>query len=151
MMDDTKLTELMDQQRWLLNNGLIPDSVKNQLFFYGSVVHPEVEAVEVKIHPENKLVEYTIYISRQLIAKISKYRTLSADKTLFGMWRFRRFLKKEGTLDFHAILSTFVADFCGPKWKTSVNTIDFGVYVDTVIGEESDANGGSGQPDKLSD
>lgn len=149
-MEDAKLTEYIDQQRWLLNNGLVPDSVKNQLFFYGSVVHPRVQAVEVQIHAENKLVDYVIYVDAGLMKLIEKYNRLSTATSLFGMWRFSRFLKKEGTLDFQAMLSKFVSDFCGPKWIAKVKIINFDTYVDTIE-VESESEGSSPQSNKLPD
>lgn len=149
-MDLQKLTEMVDQQRWLLNNGLVPDSAKNQLFFYGSIVHAEVQAVEVKIRPEDKFVDYTIYLHKDLLNKMVKYQKLSTATSLFGMWRFKRFLKKEGSLDFQNMLGAFVRDFCGPSWSTKVTTLDFDVYIDT-IGVEGEPDGASQQSNKLPD
>ena len=139
---ETNLEEYVDQRRWLLNNGLVTDDVKNQLFFCGSIVHKDVQAVEVQIDAENKVVNYTIYIDKNLIKKIEKYNTLSKSDSLFGLWRFKRMLKKEGSLDFHGVLNSFVKDFCGPKWSVTVNTTDIEQYIDS-IGEQS----GTEQPD----
>lgn len=141
-MDSKELVEFLDQQRWLLNNGLITDSVKNQLFFCGSIVHSDVQAVELSIVPETKLVEYVVYVPSDLIKKIDKYNKLSTSTSLFGMWKFKRFLNKEGALDFHGILSKFVTDFCGPKWKTNVTIVDFDKYSDAIEAQ--------GEPDQLS-
>lgn len=152
-MEDGKsvdLEEYVDQHRWLLNNGLVNDNVKNQLFFCGSIVHREVQAVELKIDPEKKIVLYKIYVDNDLLKKIEKYRVLSESTSLFGMWRFKRLLQKEGSLDFQKVLGKFVKDFCGPKWGVAVETVDFSVYIDE-LGEHSEADGQSQQPDKLSD
>lgn len=149
-MDIEKLTEMVDQQRWLLNNGLVTDSVKNQLFFYGSIIHPDVQAIEVKIRPEDKLVDYTVYFTKKTLNKMEKYKKLSTSTSLLGMWRFKRFLKKEGSLNFQGMLSGFVKDFCGSSWNTKVTIIDFDVYVDS-IGVEGEPDGASQQSNKLSD
>jgi hypothetical protein len=149
-MDSQDLTEFLDQQRWLLNNGLITDSVKNQLFFCGSVVHSDVQAVELSIEAENKKVNYTIYVGKDLLKKIDKYNSLVSSKTLFKMWQFRRLLKKEGSLDFQSILNKFVKDFCGPKWSASVNVVDYNNYIDSI--EDNDEHSySSEQFDKLPD
>jgi hypothetical protein len=149
-MDSQDLTEFLDQQRWLLNNGLITDSVKNQLFFCGSVVHSDVQAVELSIEAENKKVNYTIYVGKDLLKKIDKYNSLVSSKTLFKMWQFRRLLKKEGSLDFQSILNKFVKDFCGPKWSASVNVVDYNNYIDSI--EDNDEQSySSEQFDKLPD
>ncbi len=149
-MDIEKLSQQIDQQRWLLNNGLITDTVKDQLFFYGSIIHPDVQAVEVKLIVENKCVDYTIYVNKKTIDKMSKYKQLSTSTSLFGMWRFKRFLKKEGTLNFHSMLNQFVRDFCGPNWSVKLTIMDFDVYVDS-IGDEGEPDRASQPADKLPD
>jgi hypothetical protein len=143
------LDEMLNTQRWLLNNGLVPDSVKNQLFFYGSIVHTEVQAVEVKIRPETKTVDYIIYIQKDLLAKLDLYKQLSTSTSLFGLWRFRRLLRKEGSLDWHSMLNSFVRDFCGPAWNAKLTVADIDAYTDS-IGVEDGAGGQSQQPDQPS-
>ena len=152
-MDQKKeinLEEYVDQRRWLLNNGLITDDVKNQLFLYGSIVHREVQAVELDIEADKKLVKYKIYIDTNLVKKIAKYDVLSKSTTLLGMWRFKRLLKKEGALDFQKILSNFVRDFCGPKWSVTVETVDFNSYIEGLE-EQSETDGRSQQSNQLPD
>lgn len=145
---ETQLEEYVDQRRWLLNNGFVTDDVKNQLFFCGSIAHKEVQAVELDLKPEEKLVNYKIYVNSDLINKISKYDVLSKSTTLFGMWRFKRLLQKEGALDFQQILGRFVKDYCGPNWNVSVVVMDFNIYVDQ-LGEKSETAGISQQHDQL--
>lgn len=145
---EVSMEEYVDQRRWLLNNGFITDDVKNQLFFAGSIAHKEVQAVELDLEPENKKVHYKIYVDSNLIKKIGKYQALSKSTTLFGMWRFKRFLKREGALDFTQILNKLVKDFCGPTWLATVQVVDFNDYVEG-LGEQSDT-AESNQPfDKL--
>lgn len=129
-MDDKQLNEYLDQQRWLLNSGLISEPVKNQLFFCGSIVHKEVQAVELDLDVEKKTVAYQIYFHGKMIDKINKYKELSSSKTLIGMWRFKRMLKKNGSLDFHSMLNNLIKDYCGPKWSAAVEIRDFAKYVD---------------------
>lgn len=149
-METKELEQFLDQERWLLNNGLLTDSVKNQLFFCGSIVHSEVQAVELDIHPDKKQVVYTIYVHKDLIKKMELYKKLSTATSLFGMWRFRRFLRKNGAMDFQAILNKFVSDYCGPKWTAQVTVADFDVYVDN-IGAESETDGPSQPANKQPD
>lgn len=142
------LEEYVDQRRWLLNNGFITDDVKNQLFFCGSIVHKEVQAVELDLEPEAKKVKYRIYVNNDLIKKIDKYYVLSKSTSLFGMWRFKRFLKKEGALDFNQIMNKLVRDFCGPAWSATVEVVDFDTYVEG-LGEQSGTGQIGQQPDQL--
>lgn len=143
---DANLEEYVDQRRWLLNNGLVTDDVKNQLFFCGSIVHKDVQAVELQIDSDNKHIYYTVYVDKELLAKIKKYEILSKADSLFGMWRFKRLLKKEGSLDFNQVLNSFVKDYCGPKWKVSVSVLDFSGYVD-----ELGAINGPDEPNRAND
>lgn len=142
-MDSKKemnLEEYVDQRRWLLNNGFVTDDVKNQLFFCGSIAHKEVQAVELDLDPEKKVVNYKIYVNEDLLKKISQYEVLSKSTSLFGMWRFRRLLQKEGALDFQQILNRLVKDFCGPAWNASVTVVDFNTYVDGLGEHETAGN-----------
>lgn len=148
-MNSKELAEYIDQQRWLLNNGLVTDDVKNQLFFCGSIVHRDVQAVEMDLEPDNRFVNYKIYVNKDLIKKIDTYKELSSATGLIGMWRFKRLLKKEGSLDFQKVLSKFVSDFCGSKWTTTVEVIDFNKYVDDLAEDIGDGreNGGGNRQD----
>ena len=147
---EINLEEYVDQRRWLLNNGLVTDDVKNQLFFCGSIVHKEVQAVELDIDVDRKIVNYTIYVNGDLLSLIDKYNVLSKSDSLLGMWRFKRMLKKHGSLDFSAILNSFVRDFCGPKWSAIAKTVDFDSYIDG-LGEQSEPERTGQQSDKLHD
>lgn len=147
-MENTDIAQIMDSDRWLLNNGLVSDNVKNQLFFCGSIVHRDVQAVELSIRPETKLVDFIIYVTPGLIKKIAKYNKLSVSKSLFGMWRFKRLLKKEGCLDFQRLLNSFVTDYCGPKWVAKATILSLDSYVDSLGTENED--GGNGEPNQSS-
>ena len=149
-MEDKELAEYVDQQRWLLNNGLISDGVKNQLFFCGSIVHKEVQAVEVDIVADEKLIKYTLYFEKKTLKKVDKYHRLSKSTSLFGMWQFKRFLEKEGTLDFPNMLNKFVRDYCGPQWSSAVTLKDFDTYIEE-LGEQGENHGGSQSPNQLPD
>ena len=139
-MKDNDLSHFIDSSRFLLNSGLVPDSAKNNLFFYGSIVHKEVSAVDLKIDAEKKLVEYQIYVPARLLKKINKFHKLSGTKSLFGLWRLKNLLKKEGNLDFSELLNGFVKDFCGYKWHATVEVIDVALYKDEIEDEEADGN-----------
>lgn len=150
-MDSKKemnLEEYVDQRRWLLNNGFITDDVKNQLFFCGSIVHKEVQAVELDLEADKKLVHYKIYVNSDLLVKMARYQVLSKSTTIFKLWQFKRFLKKEGALDFDQILTKLVKDYCGPTWNVSLNVLDFNTYVEG-LGEQSEIAGRSQQLDQL--
>lgn len=129
-MDNKQLAEYLDQSRWLMNNGLINDGIKNQLFTYGSIVHKDILAVELDIKVENKALEYRLYFDETTLKLIAKYEELSKSQTLFGLWRFKRMLNKHGNLNLEHILTRFVKDYCGSAWSVKVILVDFKNYVE---------------------
>ena len=146
-MEEEKLLEYVDQQRWLLNNGLFNDSAKNQLFTYGRI-HEGTRAVEVNIAHEKKMVSYKIYVETYVLRDIKQYFKLSKSTSWFGLWRFKRFLQKNGTLDFQQMLDSCVKGFCGPRWKAEVQVFDIAAYKEGI--EVEDDSETSRQSDKLS-
>ncbi len=136
-MDAKDLAKFVDHERWLLNSGLASESAKNQLFLYGSIVHIDVQAVELDLNFEKKQVSYQIYVDKKLLNKHLKYLKLSTSKGLWGLWKFRRMLKKEGNLNFEHLLNQFVKSYCGPKWSVNISTMDYSSYVDG-FGEDGD-------------
>ena len=142
-MTELTIDNHLDHQRWLMNRGLLNDLHKDTLFMYGSIVHTNVEAVHVKIVPEEKTVNYVIYVPKALLKKINEFLKLKKATSIFGLWKFKRMLKTEGNLDLGFIVDRFVKDYCGPKWKASVTIEDFANYRDgleeeQIVNEESE-------------
>ena len=136
-MDETNLEQLLDHHRWLLNSGLVPDEIKNQLFMYGAIVHKDVLAVDLSVSVEGFLIEYKIYIKKSLLKKIDKFKELQKSSSLWGLWKFKGMLKKEGNLNFDKVIDKFVKDYCGPKWQSTTTVIDYSKYIpDEDIGED---------------
>ena len=133
-MDSKGLAEYVDQSRWLMNNGLINDGIKNQLFMYGSVVHKDLKALTLDLDVSKKALRYVIYFDEGMLKTIAKYNELSQSKSIFGLWRFKRMLKKHGNLNFVHILNSFVKDFCGPGWAATIEVMDFKDYVEGIDG-----------------
>ena len=127
-MNDTKISELIDHERWLLNNGLVNDLAKNNLYMYGSIVHKDVQAVELAIDVTKKVVAYNIYVHSSLLSKISKYESLKNADDIISLWRLKRLLKKEGNLNLKHLLNSFVKDFCGRQWSATLNLVDYKNY-----------------------
>ena len=142
-MEQKELAEYVDQQRWLLNNGLLNDAMKNQLFMYGSIVHKDVQAVELEVNVAEKHIDYKIFVPKALLNKIETYKELSTSTGLIGMWRFRRMLRNGDNLNFDHILRKFVKDFCGPNWNATIEVLDIANYAE---GFETAENGPDGPP-----
>lgn len=135
-MDKKELMEYVDNQRWLMNSGLFTDSAKNQLFTYGTLIHREVRAIEVDIDPEKKVVSYKAFFDKRMLKKIEKYEKLSKETGFWGLRSFKKFLEKEGDLNFRNILTGFVRDFCGPGWSVSLEVLDFDGYIEGYEDEQ---------------
>ena len=129
-MDSKQMVEYLDQNRWLMNNGLLNDGIKNQLYMYGSIVHKEVSGLQLDIVVETKTLSYTLYFDANMLATIERYKTLSQATSLIGLWRFKRMLKKHGNLNFSHLVNKFVKDFCGPVWTASVTLMDIKDYAE---------------------
>jgi hypothetical protein len=141
-----QVEEHLDHQRWLMNNGLLNDLHKDTLYLYGTLVHKDVQAIELNIDIENKNLDYTIYVHPKLFKSYELYSELCNTDSIIGLWRLKRLLKKKGNLNFMAILSGFVKDYCGPKWSVKLKIEDFSSYesgfkeIDSGPTDGSDAN-----------
>jgi len=142
---DTK--DHLDHQRWLIDNGFINDLHKDNLYMYGALVHKNVEAVQVDIDIEKKVVGYHVYVSSALLNKLEKFHKLSKSQSLFDLWRLKRLLVKEGNLNFENILGKFVKDYLGSKWSITLQVKNIKDYEE---GFEQIGDGGS-SADKSAD
>lgn len=137
-MEGLSTNDHLAHQRWLIDRGLINDLHKDTLFMYGSIVHKDVQAVHVKIKPEDKVVEYRVYVPADLIKQSDKFCKLKESTSVFGLWKFRRMLKAEGNLDLKFMVDKFVKDYCGPQWKANVQIEDFVNYEDGLENEKEE-------------
>jgi hypothetical protein len=137
MSNDIDIHDHIDHQRWLLEHGFINDLHKDNLYMYGAIVHKDVNAVELDINVEKKLIKYHLYCDKGLLKKINKYEQLSNSTGVIGLWRFKRMLTKEGNLNIKHLLSNFVKDYCGPKWRVELDLKDYRDYKDGYEEQET--------------
>jgi len=145
MSENLSINDHMDHQRWLLEHGFINDLHKDNLYMYGAIAHKDIQALELDIDTSKKLITYRLYCSTSLLGKIEKYKQLSKSKSIFGLWKFKRLLKKEGNLNITFLLGKFVKDYCGPKWRVAVDLENYKDYKD---GYEEKETTESGEVDK---
>jgi len=138
-MNEEKITEIMDHIRWTLNNGIVTDIVKNNLYMYGSLAHKDVKALEVAIDPSTKIVDYVIYGPESMLDTVTRYYSMRDKTGLFNLWRLRRLLKKQGNLDIDRILNGFVKDLCGPGWRATYKLKNISEYVENT--DETETHG----------
>ena len=127
---DKHLSELVDHSRWLLNNGLANDVIKNQLMTYGAIAHPEIEAVDLTVDMENRTVHYKLYVGSKLLKKINKFKELSTSTGFWGLRGYKKMLLKEGNLHLDRILDKFIKDYCGVTWSATTVVLDSKEYQD---------------------
>lgn len=144
-MEDSKILDLIDHQRWLLNNGIVNDMAKDNLYVFGSLLHKEIGAVELAINIEKKNVAYTIFGNPKLIKVLSKYQKLSTSDSIFSLWQMKRLIKREGNLNFKGMLSRFVKDYCGASWSVDVEVKPISIYSEGYVKESGrEAKTGAG-------
>ncbi len=124
------LAELIDHSRWLMNNGLANDVIKNQLMAYGAIAHPEIAAVQLQMNLEERSVHYQLYVDSKLLKKINRFKELSEIKSFWGLYLFKRMLKKDGNLHIDQILDKFIKDYCGSTWSATTTVLDISEYQD---------------------
>ena len=127
-MSDFDIENHVDQQRWLINNGLFNDMHKDNLYLFGALVHKNVLAVKLSIDIATKTISYQLYCSRSLVEALAKYNKLRDSEKLLDLWKLKRLLKKEGNLNFGILINGMVKNFCGPKWTTAVEVKDVKDY-----------------------
>jgi hypothetical protein len=115
--DPVDVESHLNHQRWLINNGFLNDMHKNTLYFYGSITHRDVQALQLSVDVATKTVEYDLYLSNRLVKVLSRYKHLKGKNSIWSLWRLRRLLSREGNLEFNAILNNFVKSYCGLDWK----------------------------------
>ena len=138
--DDAQLnlTDHLAHQQWLLSHGFVNDLHKDNLFAFGSLVHSDIRAVHVKIAHEKKIVNYDIYIDKSLIKSLTKYKELVDTTSIFGLWKLKRLIKKEGNLNFNFIIDKFTKDYCGKNWKAELKIMDIANYKDGLDEEQEE-------------
>ena len=121
MSDSNKVAQLIDHKRWLLNNGLADNGIKNDLFMYGAICHPKVLAVNLDVDFLKKTVFYDLYFDETVLKRIEKFKALAENETIFNLWRLKRMVKKYGNLHVDQILHKFINDYAGPQWTSTIN------------------------------
>lgn len=127
------IPEHIDQQRWLMNNGLLTDEAQNNLYVYGTLVHNSVQAVEVAIDVSKRTIHYSLYAPMSTIKAFTKYSILKDSTSIFSLLRLRFLLKKYGNLNIGGILKSFIVDYCGPNWSVSFELKDIKDYKDGQV------------------
>ena len=122
--------ENLDQQRWLMNNGLFTETAKDSIFMYGSLIHKDIKAVQAHIKTDEKIVAYDIYTTKDVLKSYDLFISYRGTTSLIKLWKLKRLLKRNGNMDFTAVLDRFVKDFCGPTWKATMRLMDYEEYVD---------------------
>ena len=137
-MDEVAVNNMVDQQRWLLDNGLFTDLAKDNLYLYGTLAHKDIFAVHVMIHAEDKKIIYKLYAPASLLKKVENYHSWTASTSLWDMWRLKRLVKNNGDLNFAVVLGRFIKTYCGPKWRVEVQLDHSENYIDGVDEEPTE-------------
>ena len=77
---EDQISRIIATDRWLLNSGLVTDSVQQNLLAYGYLSSDKVKNVEVVLDVNNKKVSYKIYLSKSNYKGYMQFRKRLADK-----------------------------------------------------------------------
>jgi len=130
MNTNANVHELLDQHRWLLNNGLFTDQTKDSLYLYGAIINKGITAVELSVDSNTKLIKYTLYADLSLLKDYNRYIALKNTDSILFMWKLKRLLKRHGNLEFLKILNGFVKTYCGPTWSVDLELKESSEYED---------------------
>jgi hypothetical protein len=114
-----EIQETIDNERWLMNNGLISDSAKNNIYVYAYLVNKGITAAEVDINPESKTIYYNLYVKDNLLKAYNYYS--NRDDSWFSLIKSAYYVRKYGNLNFKMLLTKFVKDYMGPSWKVNLS------------------------------
>ena len=114
-----EIQETIDNERWLMNNGLISDSAKNNIYVYAYLVNKGITAAEVDIDVESKTISYNLYVKDSLLKAFDNYSNRT--NSWFSLIKSAYYVRKHGNLNFKLLLSKFVKDYMGPSWKVSLS------------------------------
>jgi hypothetical protein len=136
-MDTRELLNMIDNNRWLINNGIVSDYIKDNLFEFAALTHEDVKAVGCDIDVSKKLIHYSLFVPENLLERYKKYTKLvklhrSKNINLFqkiSLWHLlRQSSKRYEILNFNETLDQCVKNLCGNKWNTIVKVLDVKEY-----------------------
>lgn len=138
-MDNISTKDLVDHQRWLINNGLANDMLKDNLYLFGIYLHPGIQDALVSIDFNDKVITYQIYVNKYLLNDFNKYKKLLASTGKLNTIRLKRLWRKHfenkkdpARLDIDTIINSHVKSLCGPNWSTSVKILPYSQYISDV-------------------
>lgn len=157
-MENTKATETISHQRWLINSGFANEMLNDNLYLFGTYLHPGIQEALVSIDVDKKFVTYRIYVTRDLFNDFNKYKKLL---DLSGKWnaiKLKRLWKKHfehkkdpARLDIDLIINSHVKELCGRNWNTSVNILSLSEYEKDIKTFQNEAEQNSASPDREPD
>lgn len=119
--------QYVDSRRWLINNNLITDSIKNDLFVLATVIDTKILAISLDINFKSKMIDYVIYTDSITMFRYRVAKKLRSNKVLYYLLckRLRVFEDIDGHED---MLNNNLALTLGPSWKASLRFIHISSY-----------------------
>jgi len=158
-MDKLQTKDIIDHQRWLINNGFANDLLKDNLYLFGIYLHPGIREALVAINFPEKTVEYRIYTTKELYKDFYKYKRLQNSTSKWSMFRLKRLWRKHfenktdpARLDIDVIINSHVKELCGHNWSTKVDFFPVNQYKkDTQLLQQDFDNSTDPSPDREPD
>ena len=119
--------DVINHQRWLINNGLANSMLNDNLYLFGIYLHPGIQEAIVSIVFEEKTIEYKLYVTKELLKDFHKYKELLTKTGKWNAIKLKRLWKKHSNnkndparIDIDAVIATHVKTLCGHNWNAKV-------------------------------
>ena len=113
-----RVEEIVDNERWLINNGLISDAAKNNIYVYAYLINRGIAAAEVDIDVDNRHINYKLFV-KPALGKAYDFFS-NRDGSWWSLLWCAFYVRKYGNLNFTPTLAKFIKDYVGPSWRVSV-------------------------------
>lgn len=125
-----EIEQLVGTDRWLMNSGLVTESVQQNLLLYGYLSSSLVDDVEVEIKPAEKWIKFQLYMKRKNLKKYSRFAKAWAKyggdvTSLWGKWRKLRLCRHGVYMNIDRNLRKLVGDYL-PNFKVLIEVLPYG-------------------------
>lgn len=119
--------QYVDSRRWLLNNNMITDSIKNDLFVLATIVNTKILAISLDVDFNKKSIDYVIYTDWLTMLRCSLAKKLKPKSFVYNLLsRYTGLL--EDIYGHQDVINNNVVFALGPSWKASLRFMHISSY-----------------------
>lgn len=125
----TEVAQKLSYSRWLMNVGLVPEVVQENLYSYGLLSTELVDDVELEIDVVKKNVKYYLYMRLSNLRKYNKFmkawNKYAEPKSMWQKWCKLRLLKNNIKYNALSNLKKFISEYI-PEYSVEVEVLPYG-------------------------